>query len=197
MQIAVASVWAAILYPVAKGGNPVKYKNLTLCAMLSALACVVMLTSYFPYMTYGIPAIAGLFVMIAVIETDLRWSLGVYASSSIIVFIIAEPEAKIFYVMLFGLYPILKSIFERTKSRVLEYVLKFAFFNVAALCGFGVSVLLGVPMEDMGDFGKYTAAVLLVLANIAFLLYDFAITRVAAFYIARIAPSVSKIFKGR
>ena len=156
-----------------------------------------MLTSYFPYLTYGIPAIAGFFVMIAVIETNIRWAFGVYVSSSVIVAIIAEPEAKVFYILIFGCYPILKALFERLKSRIVEFVLKLAFFNAAILCGFWISTIIGVPTEEMGDFGKYTALVLIAVANVAFLVYDFAVTRVASFYIARLSPSVAKIFKGR
>ena len=47
----------------------------------------------------------------------------------------------------------------------------------------------------MGDFGKYTAIILLVAANVVFPIYDIAVTRMAQFYVARLHPQVSKILK--
>ena len=40
--------------------------------MMAALATAFMLLSYFPYLTYAIPAVAGLFVMVTVIETNYK-----------------------------------------------------------------------------------------------------------------------------
>ena len=164
--------------------------------MLAALAALFMLTSYFPYLTYAIPALAGLFIMVAVIETDLKWATLAYAASAVITALVAEPEGKMLYVMFFGYYPIVKAVFEKLKSRVAEYLLKFAVFNAATVFSYlVVANLIGVNMSDMGDFGKYTSVVLLATANIVFVVYDIAVTRMAHFYMIRIHSQISKIFK--
>lgn len=173
-----------------------KTGKITLCAMMAALASVFMLTSYFLYLTYAIPAIAGLFIMVTVIEIDAKWATLAYVASAVIVALIAEPEAKMLYVLFFGYYPIVKAVFESLKNRVLEYVLKFTVFNVAVLFAYGViASLIGVDISDMGDFGKYSAVVLLGLANVVFIVYDMAVTKMAQFYMIRLHSSVSKIFK--
>lgn len=173
-------------------------KKITVSAMMVALASVFMLTSYFPYLTYAIPAIAGLFIMVAMIETNIKWATAAYFASAVIVFIMAEPEAKMLYVLFFGYYPLIKSLLERTKSRVLEYILKFTVFNAAVIFAYAVvAVLLNIPMDDMNDFGKYSVFALLIAANIIFPVYDIAVSRMAQFYIVRIHPSVNKIFKGK
>lgn len=170
--------------------------RITLCAMMAALASLFMLTSYFPYLTYAIPAVAGLFIMITVIETNTKWATVAYVASAVIVAIIAEPEAKMLYVLFFGYYPVLKAVFEKLKSRVLEYILKFAVFNVAVIFAYSVvAVLIGVDLSDMGDFGKYSSAILLALANVVFAFYDLAVTRMAQFYMIRLHPQLSKILK--
>ena len=170
--------------------------KITLCAMMAALATLVMLTSYFPYLTYAIPAIAGLFIMIAVIETDVKWAAVSFAASAVITALIAEPEAKMLYILFFGYYPILKAIFERVKNRAVEYLLKFSVFNAAVIVAYGfVAALIGVGLDDMGDFGKYTGVILLVAANIVFPFYDIAVTRIAQFYLIRIHPQISKVLK--
>lgn len=170
--------------------------KITLCAMMSALASMFMLTSYFPYLTYAIPALAGLFIMVAVIEVNVKWAAVAYASSAIITALVAEPEAKMLYILFFGYYPILKAVFESLKSRTLEYLLKFAVLNVAVIFAYTfVAELVGVDLSDMGDFGKYSTPILLVGANIVFLVYDIAVTKMAAFYMVRIHPKLSKYLK--
>ena len=100
------------------------------------------------------------------------------------------------YVLFFGYYPILKAVFEKLKSRVLEYVLKFAVFNAAVLLAYGVVAgIIGVDLGDMGDFGVYTSVILLIAANAVFPLYDIAVSRMAQLYIIRIHPQVRKILK--
>ena len=175
-----------------------KTGKITLCAMMAALATVFMLTSYFPYLTYAIPAVAGLFIMIAVIETNLKWATVSFVASAVIIALVAEPEAKMLYIMFFGYYPILKALFEKIKSRVLEYVLKFALFNTAIGLSYGlVAALFSIPVDDMNDFGKYTAIILLAAANVIFPIYDLAVSRMAEFYMVRVHPSVKKILKGK
>lgn len=172
--------------------------KIALCAMLAALSSAFMLISYFPYLTYAIPAVAGLFIMIAVIEIDIKWATLTYLSSAVIVALIAEPEAKMLYILFFGYYPILKSIFERLKNRLIEYLLKFLLFNAAIIAAYAfVATLLGVSVGEMGDFGEYTAIVLLLSANVVFPIYDAAVSRMAQFYLARLHSQIAKIFKGK
>lgn len=175
-----------------------KTAKIALCAMLAALASAFMLISYFPYLTYAIPAMAGLFVMIAVVETNIKWAFLTFLSSSAIIAITAEPEAKMLYILFFGYYPILKAIFERLKSRLIEYLLKFLSFNAAIIVAYTfVAALLNVSINEMGDFGKYTAFVLLVAANVIFPIYDAAVSRMAQFYLVRLHSQIAKIFKGK
>lgn len=172
--------------------------KITFCAMMAALASVLMATSYFPYLTYGIPALSGLFIMAALIETDVKWALCAYIASCVPVFLIAENEAKLLYIIFFGYYPIVKFLCEKIRSRVVEYLLKFAVFNVAVLLAYCVfATVFSVDLGDMGEFGKYTGLILLLAANFVFVLYDKAILSVSAFYMQRIHPSVGKILRGK
>ena len=166
------------------------------CALMAALASVFMLTSYFPYLTYAIPALAGLFIMVAFIETDIKWAAVTYIASSVLIFFVAEPEAKLLYIMFFGYYPIIKALFERVRNRVFEYLFKFSALNVALFLSYGVvAVIMDISLSDAGNFGKYTAAVLAISANVVFVIYDIAVSKMAQFYLVRIQPAVRKILK--
>lgn len=163
---------------------------------MASLSIVVMLTSYFPYLTYAIPAIAGLFMMVPLIECGVTWGIGTYIASAAIVFITGETEAKLLYVLFLGYYPILKSLIERIKKQAIEWILKLLCFNVVAIAFYYVSsMLFAVSFDDFGDFGKYGALVFLAICNVVFVIYDVGISRIASHYMVALHDRVKKIIK--
>lgn len=170
--------------------------KITLCAISSALSFVVVMLGYFPYFTYAAPAVAGLFVMIPIIEINLSYALGTYITSALLVLLFAEPETKILFIVLFGFYPIVKAIIEKLKSRVLEWVLKISVFTASILISYFImKYLTDIDVNDFGPLGKYGVVIFLFLSYVAFVLYDLAISRVSYFYFARIRPKISFVKK--
>ena len=168
-----------------------KTKKITFCAMMAALACVFMLTSYFPYLTYAIPALSGLFIMVNVIEYGYKWGFISYLASAFPVFLLAETESKLMYVCFFGFYPIIKALTEKMRKPILEWVIKFAVFNCAVLAVYLLfSKVFMIEMEDFGPLGRYGAYILLAFGNIVFVLYDIAVSRMAMFYLSIIKPKL-------
>lgn len=171
-------------------------KKITLCAMLAALATAIMLLSHFPYFVYAIPAAAGLFIMIAVIETSCSWALGAYLASAFLVFLMADPESRLLYIFFFGYYPIVKALLEKMRKPVIEWLIKAVIFNASVLLVYLVFAgFTGISTEEFGELGKYGALILLLAGNVVFVLYDIAVSRMAMFYFARVQPTVRKIFK--
>lgn len=170
--------------------------KITFSAVCAALSSVFMLTGYFPYLTYAIPAVAGLFIMIVCIEVGIKYSVGAFLTSALLVLVTAEPETKILYICLFGFYPIVKAIVERINKLPLEWIIKLLVFNICAIVYYKLSVsLLGISFEELGVIGKYGLYIFWVAANIVFVLYDIAVSRMSVFYIARLHPKISKMFK--
>lgn len=187
-----AEIFALVLV----AGNMKNTKKITLCGMVASLSIVIMLTSYFPYLTYAIPALAGIFMMVPLIECGISWSFGTYAASSAIIFITGELEAKLLYVLFLGYYPILKSLIERLKKQAVEWILKLACFNVAAVAFYYVSsMVFSVSFDDFGDFGKYGALIFLGICNVVFVIYDIGISRIASYYVIALHDKVKKIIK--
>lgn len=161
---------------------------------MAALGSALMLVSYFPYLTYAVPCIAGLVSAVTAIEIDERRAYAVYVVSAIITLLFAEPEAKLLYIMFFGYYPVLKIAIERIKIRPLEIAVKFAVFNAAIIIAYSLFAgLFGVDMSDMGDFGKYTAYILLLAGNAVFFIYDIMIERLAMVYMKKLHRTVEKL----
>lgn len=170
--------------------------KITLCGITVALSVVFMLLSYFPYFTYAVPAITGLLTMMLVIEINVKWAFAAYIAASALVFIFAEPESKLMYICLFGYYPILKALIERINKSVIEWALKLAVFNAAAVLIYAVFAgMFGIPIEDFDTFGKYGAYIFLAAGNIAFVIYDIAISRLSGAYMYRIHPKINRLLK--
>lgn len=164
--------------------------------MMAALAAAFMLLSYFPYLTYAIPAIAGLFIMVLVIELDKKWALAAFIASAVIVFLFAEIESKLMYIGFLGYYPILKAIIDKIGKPVIEWVIKIVAFNAAVLILYtAFSGLLNISVRDFGVLGEYGIIILLVVANIVFVLYDIAVSRIAMAYMYVLHQRVKKLLK--
>lgn len=163
---------------------------------MAALASAFMLASYFPYLTYAIPAIAGLFIMAAVIELGKRWGLMSFLASAVLVFLLAEPEAKLMYIGFLGYYPVLKAAIEGLKKPFIEWFLKILAFNLAVvIIYFFFASAFGISFEDFGVLGKYGAAITLVIGNAVFVVYDIAVARMAMFYTYVIRPKFKGLLK--
>lgn len=164
--------------------------------MTATLSVMVMFVSYFPYLTYAIPAIAGLFMMVPLIECGVSWAFGTYIASSALIFITGETEAKILYILFLGYYPILKSLIEKINKQAVEWILKLICFNIAAVAFYYVSSrLFAVSFDDFGEWGKYGALIFLAICNVVFVLYDIGISRVASYYIYALHDKIKRILK--
>ena len=163
---------------------------------MSALAVVMMLGAYFPYLTYTIPAFAGLCIMVVLLELGAKWAISAYITSAVLTLLFCEPEAMLMYVFLFGYYPILKAFIEKINKPLLEWPIKMIFFNVVVILVYSfIAQLFGVNMSDTNDFGKYTVYIVLAVANVVFVIYDITVAKMATFYIYIIKPKLNKLLK--
>lgn len=170
--------------------------KITFSAIMAALATAFMLTSFFPYLTYAIPAIAGLFIMVTLLEAGWKWAFGAYLSSAVLVFLTAEPESGLMYVFFFGYYPIVKALLEKIRKSFIEWPIKLIVFNGAVLLIYMVlAKVMNIEMDSMGEFMKYGTAILLAAGNIVFILYDIAVSRMAMFYFSMVQPKIKRFLK--
>ena len=153
---------------------------------MAALSLVLMLlTAVLPFGTYAFPCFAGILLTAIVIEFGAVWAIGVYAGVSVLSFLlVSDKEAALYYTLILGIYPVLKSFFERIRVKWLSFVLKLVYFNIVAVAAFYISIyLLGVPLESFSLFGVNMPLLFLVLGNVVFVLYDICVTRLIAAYL--------------
>ncbi|MCH5300841.1 MAG: hypothetical protein J1E56_05920 [Ruminococcus sp.] len=167
--------------------SKIAYK-VALCGVLSALSLVLMMfTTVIPVGTYALPVMAGILLVSVVIEFNAKWALAVFFTVSVLSFLLSgDKEAVLYFIMFFGFYPVVKSYLERIKSKFLQWVLKYALFNICMVVAFYIGIyLLGVPLESFEIFGYNLPLVFLLIGNLAFFLYDRCVTVVVINYITR------------
>lgn len=172
--------------------------KVSFCGIVAALSTTLMfLTGVVPIATLAIPALAGCLLIAVVVEAGLAWGFGVYGVCSVLAFLLApDREAALFYVLFFGYYPVLYAVLGRIKSKALRYAAKLLIFNAAVAAETLLSIyVLGIPLESVQFLGKFTPLVLLILANLVFVLYDFALDGLIATYVHRIHGKFRQIFR--
>lgn len=170
-----------ISYRVALGG------------IVSALCLLCMfLAGIMPMFYLILPMIAGILMMITAEEVSISWSWLTYVSVSILsLFITADKEAALVFIMIFGHYPIIRIYIQKIKTGFIRFIIKEAVFNICASAFFYVTVFLfGIDemLDDMHELGRYGAMILLGAANIMFILYDFNLGAVYTIYLKKLMP---------
>lgn len=172
--------------------NKISYR-VALGGIVSALCLLCMfMAGALPVFYLVLPMVAGLLLMIIAEEVSMSWAWLTYFSVCLLSMLItADKEAALVFVMLFGHYPMLRLILHKLKFRLLRYILKAMIFNICIISFFVVTVFVfGIDqmLTDMNDLGKYGGLILLLLANIIFVLYDFNLGAIYVLYIKKLLP---------
>ena len=168
-------------------------KRLALCGILAALAVSVMfLGGAIAFAAIACPILASLVMIPVYIECGNKWAWLWFAAVAALSALIApEKESAILFVF-FGYYPMLKKYFGRL-PKALKYLLKFLYLNLAVFAAYALMLFvfgLTAVVEDFADMQYWMLAVMLVLANISFFLYDILIDRVEVVYHVRLRPKL-------
>lgn len=174
-----------ISYRVALGG------------IVSSLCLLCMfLAGIMPMFYLILPMIAGILLMIIAEEVNLSWAWLTYIAVGILsLFVTADKEASLVFIMIFGHFPIIRLHMEKIKLKLLRWLIKLAIFNACAISFFYVTVyIFGIRemLEEMNEYGRYGAVILLVLCNIIFVLYDLNLYLMYGIYKIKFMPLLRK-----
>ena len=165
-------------------------KRMALAAMLSAIGVAfLMIGSVLQVLDISSAAIAGLVIVIAVIEIRGKYPMLIYFAISLIsLLILPNRFPAIFFILFGGIYPIFKAQFERFHPAV-SWTLKFSMFNMVLwFLIFLVRLLIARESLVLGEnpwFLENFEIVVFLLANLAFLLYDIVMTKIILLYIVK------------
>lgn len=173
-----------------------KQNKITLSAILAALSCAFMIFSRIPNLTYAVPALSGLFIMIILFEAGVKYAVLAFLVSALLNFVFADINSCVLFVLLFGYYPIIKAVLDSKANKTVGWVFKILLFNFAAAgCFFVFKFIIGFELSSLYIWGKYTIVLSAILLNAVFVLYDIALSQAAEFYFARIRHKMDKYLK--
>ncbi len=154
--------------------------KLALGGILGALAVICLfLASVLPTSRLSLYALSSFFISIVVIESGIKAGWLFYAATSLLSLILVPDKLEIIpYAIFFGVYGILKYYIERINKLPVEYILKFAYFNV---CLAAAVLLIRQVFVDSIKV-QLPWWVVIVALEIVFLVYDVVYTMFIAYY---------------
>ena len=170
-------------------------KKITVSALCVALGVVFMvLGAVFDVVDLTACALSSLLVAFIYIEIGSPYTFLVWICTALLSAVLFPGSAIwIEYLLIFGIYPILKAYIERL-PRLFWWLLKLAFINsVIWLLVLLVELITGAPLFDGETF--WFNAVIYVLMNIAFISYDLFITVLVRFYLIKLQPRFKNFLK--
>ncbi len=166
--------------------------------IVAALSLVLLISvAVVPFLTYALPAAAGVLIIFVVIEMNKRWAIGVYAAVAILAMILVpNKEVAMMYLCFFGYYPILKAALEKSLPRWAEWIIKIIVFDVTMFLSYAFMIrFMGITLDDMDDFGKWAVPMLLGLGTVTFVIYDIALTKIITVYMQKWRKLFKRYFK--
>ena len=163
--------------------NKKRAASVALAGVLTALAVVFLLVgSLFELLDLSMAAVASLAIMVALIELDWKWALGVYAAASAISLLILPNAAGVVFAGFLGYYPVLIVLLDRIRNRILQYGVKILLFGLFLGVTYLLLWLLAGPENEWISMAKW----LIPISVLTFLVFDFCLSRLAVFYVRRI-----------
>lgn len=159
-----------------------KIKNTTLSALLISLTIVLLaLNTILPISTISILTVTSSIIPIAIIKTSVRNSILIYISSSLLGLLLLPKDTVILYIMFFGIYGLIKFFIEKLNNLYFEIPLKIIFSSLVLLVYYFVfNSFINLSNIDLPLY------LIFIGANIAFLIYDYALTMLISYYIEKI-----------
>lgn len=149
-------------------------KRIAICGITTALGVVVMLLgNVLGLGMYLAPMLVGLCLTAIGKQWGTKYQILLWIAIGVLSLItVSNPEQNLIFICLFGWYPILRPRLRRL-SVCIQIILKLTLFNAIVISVEALLMLVLVPEH----LGNAMLVLLLVLGNVTFLVYDFAIPR--------------------
>jgi len=160
-----------------------------LSLLLLQLGAVVWLLAYI------MPLLCGILMIAVYHSAGGKTVLLIYAAVSILSLILLnDKECALLYVLFFGYYPLLREKLTAVGNRILRFLIKLAVFNAGVVAAELLCVyVFGIPFDLF--LGKWSALVLLLCANLVFVIYERLLSMLTVIYVKKYKPRLDKYFK--
>lgn len=140
---------------------------------IALLVLLIYIASFAPSSKLTILTVSSAIIPYSIITTNAKNSFIVYVAASILSLILIGPKTEtIAYIFFFGLYGFLKYYIERINKALYEIPLKLLYFNVTLIILYSLYTKLFASVVPE----KLPIYVILLMAQVAFFVYDYALT---------------------
>ncbi len=184
-----------IVFVIVSDMNNIKCYRVALGGVVSSLCILAMFfTGIAPFLYITLPMISGALITIIVFEVNTSWAMLTYITVSLLsIFVTFDKEAALIFILFFGHYPILKLKIEKIPIIILKILIKILVFNICIVIDYQLTIyLLGISdfTDDFAAFGKYGIYILWALANLIFIMYDYALSTCVVIYLKYLKPKI-------
>ena len=160
-------------------------RRIALSGILLALClATLIIQSIFPLANYTIYILSSLYISIVIIEIGALAGVTFYFASVILALLIVPNKVFLLpFIVFFGLYGLIKYLTEKTGKLYIEMPLKYLFFNLVAFLSIYFFKDMLFQSINLPDFPY---VILIIIAEIGFLAYDYFYTLFIGFYTRRI-----------
>lgn len=170
-----------------------KSKSIAFSGVMSALIFVIIsIGTFVGVLAYVAPIIAGIVIISVYKNLSKKEAIVVYVTVSILTLLLMpDKECSLTYIFFFGYYPIIKENIEKLQKFV-SLIIKLLIFNAGII----VSQLIcfyvfGIPFDDI--FGECGIAILLIMANVVFFLYDKMLNLAEVLYMKKLYRKIKRL----
>ena len=165
-----------------------KSRNIAYLGVLLAVNQVfIILSSIIKTNTLLLFSLAALVIGIVIVEFGVKNGVLFYIASSLLGFFLTTNQIEVVtYILFFGMYSIVKYAIEKAAfsvkcAKLFELSTKLIFFNLTALC-------IYLLLREFAVIKLYWW--LILIAEISFILYDYAFGVFINYYITKIKPKI-------
>ena len=168
-------------------------KQLVTGSILTTITLLILyMTLLIPTNTLALLTLASITVPVALIRENIKTSLLVYTTSSLLGVILLPLNISLLYILFFGCYGLIKHFIERLNRLPLEWILKFIFFNTMLIVGYtffenlitpgSLDGLIHLINKLLPNLNFSPILIAFILAQGCFVVYDYAFTLLIDFY---------------
>ena len=162
-------------------------RRMALCGMLTALAVVILLLGgLLPLATFCAPVLAMAALLPVLEECGPRAAGIAWAATSLLALLLAADREMAMVMLFFGWYTILRPGIARMTSPLTRLATKVLLCSALIALLYGLLLKLMGPATDLAGLSPVLTVMMLVLANLTFLLLDVALGRLTALWHRRL-----------
>lgn len=148
---------------------------------------LIYISTVIPTSRLSVLALTSIIVPIAILTTNIKTSLTIYFATSAISLIFLGLRGNVLlYVLLFGIYGLIKLFIEKLKKLPLEIFLKLAYFNcVLLVLWLSIGLFTDVTGIKLPDI-PYVVPITYIVLQVIFIIFDYALTQGINYFLNKI-----------